>query len=141
MWTTVYPELSAGGAGLHGAITARAEAQVIRLALVYCLLDGDDAIDVPHLLAAIAVWEFCDATARHVFGASMGDRTADEIMRRLQQAGADGLTRTDIRDLFARNLSAERIGVALDLLRRRGKATCENVSTGGRPTETWRASK
>jgi predicted transcriptional regulator len=62
-------------------------------------------------------------------------------MRRLDRAGDEGLTRTDIRDLFGRNLSADRIGAALDLLRRKGRATCETVSTGGRPTEVWRAAK
>jgi len=140
-WTAVYPELSAGGDGLHGAVTARAEAQVIRLALVYALLDGVEVIDVAHLLAALAVWTYCDATARYVFGARLGDRMADEIMQRLQRAGDGGLTRTEIRDMFGRNLSADRIGAALDLLRRRGRATCEAVTTGGRPTELWRAAR
>jgi hypothetical protein len=130
VWEKVYTDLSEGSGGLHGAVTARAEAQVIRLALVYCLLDGVDAIDTPHLLAALAVWEYCNATARHVFGASLGDRTADEIARRLDSAGADGLTRTDIPDLFGRHLTAERIGAALELLRRKGRATREPVVTG-----------
>lgn len=137
MWASVYPTLSEGRGGLHGAVTARAEAQVIRLSLVYALLDGAEEIDVPHLLAALAVWTYCDATARFVFGASLGDRIADEIVRRLRTAGDVGLTRTDIRDAFGRHQS-EKIGAALDLLRRRGKATCESVSTGGRPTEVWR---
>ena len=141
-WVKVYPELSAGGDGLHGAVTARAEAQVCRLALIFCLLDGAERIDVPHLLAALAVWQYCDSTAKHIFGASLGDRIADEIMRRLYQAGDDGLTRTEIRDLFGRNLTADRIGAALDLLRRKGRATCKTVSsTNGRPTEVWRAAK
>jgi hypothetical protein len=144
MWHAVYPELSEGRGGLHGAVTARAEAQVIRLALVYCLLDGADHIDVPHLLAGLAVWQYCDATAKHIFGASLGDRTADEIMRRLQRAGDAGLTRTEIRDLFKRNLSADRIGAALELLRSKGRATCEMAGTGeagGRPPEVWKAAK
>lgn len=141
MWAKVYPALSAGGEGLHGAVTARAEAQVIRLALVYCLLDGDERTDVAHLLAGLAVWTYCDATAKHVFGASLGDRTADEIMRRLRQAGDAGMTRTDISDLFKRHLTADRIEAALDLLKRKGLATCESVSTGGRPTEAWKVAK
>ena len=103
VWAKVYPVLSAGSDGLHGAVTARAEAQVVRLALVYALLDGAEHIDTPHLLAALAVWQYCDATARYVFGASTGDRIADEIMRRLQLAGDGGLTRTEIRDLFGRH--------------------------------------
>jgi hypothetical protein len=141
VWAKVYAELSEGNGGLHGAVTARAEAQVIRLALVYCLLDGNDAIDVLHLLAALAVWQYCDATAKYVFGASLGDRAADEIMRRLRQAGDLSLTRTEIRDMFGRHKSAEQLGAALDLLRRKGRATCESVNTGGRPTEVWKAAK
>jgi hypothetical protein len=139
VWEKVYGELSEGSGGLHGAVTARAEAQVVRLALLYCLLDGADAIDTPHLFAALSVWQYCDATATYVFGASLGDRTADEITRRLERAGSAGLTRTEISDAFKRHKSAEQIGAALELLRRKGRATCETVSTGGRPTELWKA--
>ena len=141
VWRAVYSALSAGGDGLHGAVTARAEAQTIRLALVYALLDGAEHIDVLHLRAALAVWEYCDATAKHVFGASLGDRIADDIMRRLRAAGDAGLTRTEIRDAFARHAGADRIGAALELLVRRGIATCSSVSTGGRPVQTWRAAQ
>jgi hypothetical protein len=139
MWETVYPVLSAGSDGLHGAVTARAEPQVIRLALVYCLLDDADQIDASHLLAAIAVWTYCNATVAHIFGRSLGDRIADKIMQRLQQAGAKGLSRNEIRDAFARNVAAERIDAALDLIRTRRLATCETVITGERPAEVWRA--
>jgi len=140
-WENVYRELSASGDGLHGAVTARAEAQVCRLAVVYALLDGADNIDVPHLLAAVAIWEYCDATAKFTFGASLGDRIADEIMRRLLAAGDTGMARTRIRDLFNRNLTADRIGAALKLLQQKGRATCETVTTDGRPAEVWRAKR
>jgi Protein of unknown function (DUF3987) len=66
-WEAIYPHLSAEQAGLLGAITARAEAQTIRLALIYCLLDGKDQIDVEHLRAAIAVWEYCETSAARIF--------------------------------------------------------------------------
>ena len=55
-WRELYETLSEGHDGLLGAVTARAEAQVIRLALIYALLDGGDAIDSRHLQAAAAVW-------------------------------------------------------------------------------------
>lgn len=138
-WDKVYPELSAGGDGLHGAVTARAEAQVIRLALVYCLLDSAEAISPAHLLAALAVWNYCNETARFIFGSSLGDRIADEALRRLRAAGNDGLTRDDLRNAFQRHVPSERIGIALEMLKERGKVACERVSTGGRPSEVWRA--
>ena len=143
MWARVYPELSEGAAGLHGAVTARAEAQVIRLALVYALLDAADQIGAPHLLAAIALWQYCDQTASYIFGASLGDRIADEIMRGLETAGAVGLTRNELRNAFNRHVPSDRIGAALELLRSRNLAERVEtvIATGGRPAEVWRVSK
>ena len=51
-----------------GAILGRAEAQVLRLALIYALLDGSAFIDEPHMLAALACWDYAEASARFVFG-------------------------------------------------------------------------
>jgi hypothetical protein len=136
-WATIYPDLSAAKPGLLGAIVARAEAQTIRLALIYSLLDGADQIDLPHLEAALAVWEYCELSAVHIFGSAIGDPVADEIQRALQLAGAAGMTRTAIRDLFGRNQSGDRIGAALQLLVRRNRARVELSGTNGRPAETW----
>jgi hypothetical protein len=134
---TVYSALSAEQPGLLGAVTARAEAQTVRLALLYALLDGRDEIDEPHLRAALAVWEYCESSAAHIFGNMLGDPVADEILRALQQAGAAGMTRTAIRDLFGRNRSGDRISAALALLAIRGRARMDARETAGRPTEIW----
>ena len=92
----------------------------------------------PHLRAALAVWEYCDASAAHIFGNALGDPVADDILRALQQAAADGMTRTAIRDLFGRHKSGDRIGAALALLAVRGRARGMEVrETGGRPVEMW----
>ena len=48
---------------------ARSEAQVIRLSLIYALLDSQDVITFPHLDAALAVWAYCEAWALRIFGA------------------------------------------------------------------------
>ena len=136
-WARVYSALSAGQPGLLGAITARAEAQAIRLAMVYALLDNSTHIDVDHLKAGLAVWEYCEASAVHIFGNALGDQLADQILRALQQAGPAGMTRTAIRDLFGRNRSVDRIGAALALLQQKGRAKAEMKETGGRPLEIW----
>jgi hypothetical protein len=136
-WARIYSALSAGQPGLLGAITARAEPQAIRLAMVYALLDNSTHIDEPHLKAGLAVWEYCEASAVSIFGDALGDPVADEILRALQQAGTAGMTRTAIRDLFGRHRSADRIGAALALLTSRGRARGEMKDTGGRPSEVW----
>jgi hypothetical protein len=137
LWEAVYPALSADQPGLLGAVSARAEAQTIRLAMIYALLDRKDQIDVPHLKAALAVWEYCEASAARIFGGALGDPAADEILQALRQAGDAGMTRTDIRDLFGRNRSSDRIGAALELLMKNRLARVEMVATTGRPAETW----
>lgn len=139
-WDEAYRQLSADQPGLLGAITARAEAHTLRLAMVYALEDAKGVITKPHIEAAIAVWDYCEASAARIFGSMLGDDVADEILIALRQAGSEGLTRTAIRDLFGRNRSADRIGAALGLLLSKGRAKGEmkdNVS--GRPTEVWRA--
>jgi hypothetical protein len=136
-WTAIYPKLSAEREGLLGALTARAEAQTIRLALIYTLLDGKSEMDVVHLHAAEAVWAYCDASVQYVFGDSFGDPIADEILRSLRVAGPDGMTRTAIRDLFGRNRNANQIGAALASLATHGRAKCQFRQTGGKPAELW----
>jgi hypothetical protein len=136
-WKAVYEQLSEGKPGLLGAVLARAEAQCIRLAMTYALLDGAADIDLSHINAAIAFWDYAEASAAHIFGASLGDDVADEILRALRHNPQQGLSRTAIRDLFGRNQSAGRIGAALALLASRGKARVGFRETGGRPTEIW----
>jgi hypothetical protein len=140
-WARVYSALSAGQCGLLGAITARAEAQVIRLATLYALLDNSSHIEVAHLSAGLTIWEYCEASAAYIFGDAVGDPVADEILRALRQAGEAGMTRTAIRDLFGRNRSGDRIGAALALLMGKGRAKVELRETGGRPVEIWFATK
>jgi hypothetical protein len=139
-WAAIYHDLSAGKPGLLGTVVARGEAQTVRLALIYALLDGADQIGLAHLEAALSVWEYCEASAIHIFGRAVGDPAADEILRALQHAGT-GMTRTAIRDLFGRNKSSDRIGAALQLLLTMGRARFKTSTTGGRPVEVWFASK
>jgi hypothetical protein len=136
-WAAVYSKLSAAQPGLLGAVVARGEAQVVRLALIYALLDGSGQIDVPHLEAALAIWEYCEPSAAFVFGDLLGDPVADEIARALQHAGAQGMTRTAVRDLFGRNRSGDRISAGLALLATRGRARMETRRTSGHPAEVW----
>ena len=68
MWKRVYEELSEDVGGLVGAVTSRGEAQVIRLALIFSVLDCSEHITVDHLKAAQAVWNYCEESATFIFG-------------------------------------------------------------------------
>lgn len=142
LWVRAYDALAIERPGLLGAITQRAEAQVVRLALLYALLDGAAVIEVPHLKAALAVWDYCERSASYIFGDAIGDSTADRILDELRAAGSRGLTGTEIRDLFQRHATRQRLADALDLLVRQGRASQAKEATGeagGRPTVRWRA--
>jgi len=132
----VYRELTRERHGMYGACTARAAALVLRLSLIYALLDGSAQIRREHLLAALEVWRYCDDSARYIFGDTLGDPTADEILRALRAAPA-GLARSEINGLLDRHKSSGEINRALLVLHNSGRARFEQVKTKGRPTERW----
>jgi hypothetical protein len=136
-WADVYPILSDGKPGMLGAVTARAEAQVLRLAMLYAVLDRSVVVRNQHLLAALSLWDYCEQSARFIFGGSVGNRTADVILAALKPA-PDGLSRTDLRDLFGRNRGAEDIVFALNTLQGLGLVECIRQPTKGHPIEIWR---
>lgn len=136
VWRAVYGPLSDGKPGLVGALLSRAEAQVRRLACLYALLDLNNTVGPEHLQAALAVWEFAEESARHIFSGGTGDPLADKILHALLRAPA-GLTRNDIRDLVGNSTPANRIGGALELLRSAGRAARSLEGTGGRAAERW----
>ncbi len=88
LWHKVYAELSGGHAGLFGAVTSRAEAQVMRLACLYGLLDCKDVVERVHLESAVALWHYCEESARYIFGNATGDRIADELLLALKEQKA-----------------------------------------------------
>ena len=139
MWHLVYAALSDGKPGLLGAVTARGEAHVVRLALTYALLDCADEIRVEHLLAALALWEYCERSAAWIFGTATGDPVSDQIMHALRDA-PDGLTRSEVSGLFGRHQSAERIARALGLLESAGRVEQLQEKTGGRTAKRYRIS-
>lgn len=138
IWLGVYPELSEGRPGMVGAMTARAEAQTMRLALLYALLDASREIREEHLLAALALWKYSEDSTHYIFGDSLGDPVADTIHTALRSA-PDGLTRTQIRDLLGRHSQKHETDRALGALLSMERATVEHLETGGRPVEVWRA--
>jgi hypothetical protein len=137
VWPKVYGPLSEGKPGLFGAVIGRAEAQVLRLAALYAVLDLSEDIEGEHLMVALALWDYAEASARYVFGDATGDPVADQILDALRDAGDDGMTRTEISNLFGRHKNAGRINRALSLLLAAGRVRRESEDTGGRPSERW----
>ena len=112
----VYSKLAERPPGVLGHVTARAPQQVLRLALIFALLDGVLEIRREHLEAALEVWRYCDDSCCHLFGDLIGDPTADTILKALRIRPA-GVTRSEMNHgLFQRNKKADEIERALHLL-------------------------
>lgn len=136
LWAEVYPALSEGKPGLLGAILARAEAHVMRLACTYALLDCSAGVMPAHLKAALALWDYAEASAQRIFGDRLGNPVADRILAGLRLKRE--LDETEVHGLFGRHKSAGEVSQALDLLQRLRLAVPEMQQTGGRPRIVWR---
>jgi hypothetical protein len=99
------------------------------------LLDGSSVLDVLHLEAAAALWDYCEATVAHVWGMTLGDARSDKLYNALLEAGDAGLSRSQINKLFSNNLDATVIDSLTRSLIDRGLAAQERRPTAGRPSE------
>jgi hypothetical protein len=138
LWASVYPKLSEGRPGLLGAITARAEAQVLRLSCIYALLDCSRTVEVDHLRAALALWRYSEGSARWSFGMGTGNKNADRILAALRVAGEKGLIKSEITcNVFNRHAAKFDIDEALRTLHHLELAIPVIEKTGGRSAERW----
>ncbi len=109
-WRDVYKELSAETHGLTGAIVNRAEAQTMRLALVYALLDGKSAIDTPHITSALSLWRYAEASAAILFQGRSTDSPEAKILSVLRSGSC---TTTDLYRAFNRHITAAKLNSVL----------------------------
>jgi hypothetical protein len=131
LWNEIYRAF-ADPPGLFGAATARDAAHTRRLALIYTLLDERGETDLRHLQAARAAWQYCEDSARYLYGDLLGDHVADAIVLALRQAAPDGLTRTDIiRDVLRSNFSTARLNAALHMLLKYDRARMTKIQRLG----------
>ncbi|CAI4032391.1 hypothetical protein DNFV4_02821 [Nitrospira tepida] len=135
-WRAIYSALSADRPGLAGALLARGEAHVMRLAGLYAVLDEKVEIDLVHLQAASALWQFAEASTLTIFGDSTGDHVADTILRAVRTTG--GLSDSQISDLFSRNVPGSRLERAKQVLVDAKLIRCEKIETDGRSRNVWR---
>ena len=129
-WDEIYYKLESeysGKSGLHGAIVARWKPAILRLALIYAALDLDTnekgpVIDVQHLEAAEALWQYSAASAIWAFGATSGNPEADTIAKHLKRKAAP-VSKTEIRmECFNNHIPTAKLNEALAFLNNSGLA-------------------
>jgi len=137
-WARLYYAMGATEApGALKNVLSRAEPYILRLSLLYAMLDGAAAIDVPHLESAVALWDYAAESATYLFGDTTGNRTTDRIISLLSEAGEEGIARSDLHARVCKNASADVLSTALKLGEDMNLIRRERKDTGGRPSERW----
>ena len=137
-WVDGYAELSRDCPGLTGCVTNRGEALVLRLSLVYCLLDRKSSIQVGHLQAASAMWAYAKASAEYIFNG----REANPIAQKIIEAVENGpLSMTDIHRSLSNHATKGQIQIAIQELVSSGKVEVVEEKTEGRPKKLIRLAK
>jgi hypothetical protein len=126
--------------GVYGAITSRAEGQVLRLSMIYALADYSVEISPYHLKAALAVWNYARDSVRYLFGKEIKDAKVVKAFHAIRKAGVNGISRRElIVDVFQRHISADELTKCLRILEEGGYVTKESRKTAGRPVEIWKS--
>ena len=133
-WNRLYHivERQPSGGSVFDSLIARASPQQLRLALVYALLDQSPTLEVEHLRAAAALWDYSEKTVAFIWGASLGNPKLDTLLTHVAAAGEAGLTRTQITALFSHNLTKDTLDTLVTALVDRGLARVELQATTGR---------
>src|SRR5262249_51802094 len=117
--------------GLTASMCARAAAHVRRLALILCLLDGQDALETEHLHAAKRMWDYCQDSALYIFSGLTADQSC--ILGWIaKQTGP--VTFSQLREgLYQRHRKADWIRTQVDGLAKAGKVVVSGETIALKP--------
>lgn len=135
-WEKLYRVVESQPTGglVYDSLTSRASPQQLRLAMVYALLDQSSTLEEVHLRAAAALWEYAEASVAHIWGATLGDPHLDRLYAAVCAAGAEGLNRTQVSEVFSKNKARDELDALVSKLVDLGVATVSSRSSGGRPS-------
>ena len=146
LWESVYEGLTEARSGAFGQATQRARAQAMRLALIYAAIDGSPTIAIAHLKAALALWAYCEDSARLLFGGAKPKQEPNKDMSNYQEpllvrllnaiVQKPGIHRSELTRAF-RPANADAIAEALASLMSQCLAYPKHEATDGRTAEAW----
>lgn len=133
-WAELYDLMAEDEAdGIQGALAARAEAQTLRLSVAYALTDGAGEINVDHLEAAWALWQYARASVDLLFSGASGNSDVDRMVAALEDAGSTGLSRKQQHAVYSNHLEARHLEAVVRTLIEQELAVESTRPTGGRP--------
>jgi len=139
LWESFYRQnFESSTNGFLGAILARAEAQVLRLSILYALLDKSKVITRKHLEAAIALWDYAKESARYLFGETTMFPLDNKIINILEDQPDASATRTKLASKLSNNYLARDLDLAFQRLKDSGlieEVIDKNYTGVGRPSK------
>ena len=130
-WREIYSDLSKDHSGLVGAVIDRAESQVIRLSMIYSLLDASNTISVDHLESALTVWQYCEESAGFIFAGREVNPYSQKILDLLRSEGEK--TATEIYEHFNRHIKKDQLEQSILEMVSQKKVEVDKIKTRGRP--------
>ena len=125
-------------AGSLGAMVSRQTAHVLRIALIYAVVDGSDEILMGHYEAGKAWAEYSESTVTSLFGGVTRSEVASEILASLREHPGAPTTRSGLSKAFGYHRTVEQMDAALYRLARAGfvhmwKGGAEITGRGRKP--------
>ena len=105
--------------------------------MIYALLEAQNIIMPNHLNAALAMWNYCENSARFIFSDHEPDPYTNKIVEALQ---VEPKSTTELHNLFNRKLKGKKLNTILKELIAKGKIKSETTNTKGKPKTLFQLS-
>lgn len=134
-WEQLYcGKLSRGRGGAIGKVVGRAAPYILRMALIYAMLDKSEVMQIVHVKAAEAAWDYSEQSAEYIFGSGTGSKRADAMLAAIRQAGGE-MNRTELHRAASNHGGAAGINASLAVLSKAGRVRFDKRPGRGRPQE------
>jgi hypothetical protein len=138
LWHQVYGELTEARPGVFGAVISRAECLIMRLAMIYAVLDLQVYIRRSHLESALAFWRHCQATASFLFGDRPVDQASAKVLAVIR-AHQEGVGRDRIKREAFGGRKTDELDQILAVLLSAGLVGFEEVVRNRKKFTLWKA--
>ncbi|MBT9132069.1 MAG: hypothetical protein DDT33_00579 [Firmicutes bacterium] len=135
LYTTDFDDIPNGALG---STISRPEPQVLRLSMIFALLDQSLTVELAHLVAANSIWKYARDSALYIFGGEIGMPLDNKILNLLEEASSTGATRTELTVKLGEKYRQTDLDAAYQRLRDSGQIIVTKQPPGpkgGRPSE------
>jgi len=141
-WADIYEKLSMRpSSGLVGTLLDRDAPHILRISLIYALLDGMREIKIEHLKAAMAVWKYVEQSVNYIFEGYGTDEIVNRIYEIIKKHDPKPVSSSDIFKELGGHVKKDKKDAAVNDLIATGRVRCEEVKTDGRKKKYFSLAK